>query len=963
MSEKYTAFSVLGMLLFLVLYSPAYSQTVDQDRLTQKILSQKVNEFDETQQLDSLIFYLQKLAPYQENKQAWEDLLYTYLDLGYAQYRTRAFEASSVALRKSLAIGQKHLPNDFEAQTNILHLLGAAYEASGDFEKGLESALASLEIRKKQGADKGVDFAKSLNNIAVIYYRRGDYDKALEYYERALVLYQQAEQVDLISIAKCYSNMSLAWRFKDQNALALEYARKQLAIYQQLPEAISPANLLNCYNNLALALQSNQQADSALYYLEKALAIESTKPLAGIKKIQFNLGFVHLQNGAYSEAETWLQKALSAYQKKYPNGHPNIGKAYLYLGNLAHQQKNQSQALQFYQAALMVLVPDFKSENSAANPSLNSYILSRRNLLKTLFSKAKVLGETSQSSKDQEVVFQTYSLAVDLIDQLRSDYKSEASKYFLATEVDPVFQAAIQHFFQLHLDQKVDKYLDYAFYFMEKSKTPLLLEALNIETAQTVGGVPKAQIQQAKQLAVALSFYEGKLHKAQEKKDTSKVRIFSAYLFEKRENLLQLKQALKEEYPRYFNTQYQNHGSTIAEIQAALDPQSLLLEFTPLGDSLGLIAISAKQVQAFKLAALPQAADWVNTFKQSLQQPVNQQLSNQEAFQQYTQSAWTIYQRLLWPVLQQKTASFRELIIVPNSFLFDLPFEALLSAPISDLRPDYSGLPYLVYDYNISYSPSATLFKKLAHTRNLTANPKVLAISPFSGKAKVQPATTLPPLLYADQEIAILKDQFSADVLEGSAAKEASFVKMAGQYDLLHFTTHGKVNLERPAYSHLSFSASDSLLYAYEIQNLDLKAALVVLSACETGRGKIDPGEGGLSLARGFFYAGVPKVLMTLWPINDQSSSTLIPQFYAALKEGKSSTKALQQAKVHYLNQVADAHSAHPYFWAAYVGFGHFGGAERMGFGWWFYLGLGVMVVFVFLSIFKTTSAKTTRND
>jgi CHAT domain-containing protein len=134
---------------------------------------------------------------------------------------------------------------------------------------------------------------------------------------------------------------------------------------------------------------------------------------------------------------------------------------------------------------------------------------------------------------------------------------------------------------------------------------------------------------------------------------------------------------------------------------------------------------------------------------------------------------------------------------------------------------------------------------------------------------------------------------------------------------------HGILNKKLPQNSALAFteqkdSSQDAFLYAYEISQLPIRADLIVLSACETGYGKFQQGEGVLSLGRSFFYAGAPSLVMSLWSINDQATQQIMQAFYQGLELGQSQTQALRQAKLHYLQHTqAQVEAAHPAFWAA----------------------------------------------
>ena len=159
-------------------------------------------------------------------------------------------------------------------------------------------------------------------------------------------------------------------------------------------------------------------------------------------------------------------------------------------------------------------------------------------------------------------------------------------------------------------------------------------------------------------------------------------------------------------------------------------------------------------------------------------------------------------------------------------------------------------------------------------------------------------------------------------------ATEQAFWTTAGDYDILHLAMHTLINDANPMFSQLVFTLSndtvennDGLLNTYEIYNMNLNARMAVLSACNTGYGKLQKGEGIMSLARGFMYAGVPSIIMTLWAVEDQSGSELMTRFYKFLSDGDEIDEALRKAKLEYLAG-ADELRAHPYLWASYVSIG-----------------------------------------
>jgi CHAT domain-containing protein len=174
-----------------------------------------------------------------------------------------------------------------------------------------------------------------------------------------------------------------------------------------------------------------------------------------------------------------------------------------------------------------------------------------------------------------------------------------------------------------------------------------------------------------------------------------------------------------------------------------------------------------------------------------------------------------------------------------------------------------------------------------------------------------------------------LESQFVGDYYYRNDANELQFKQQVKQnvYSVIHLAMHGLVDEAQPDYSGLLFTYSydkeqDDMLHAYELNLLSLKTDLVVLSACKTGFGRYDRGEGVVSIGRGFMYAGAPSLLLTLWPLNDAASVSMIAAFYKALNEGMPKDIALQQTKLAYLRE-ASGLSAHPFFWAPFIQLGN----------------------------------------
>lgn len=299
----------------------------------------------------------------------------------------------------------------------------------------------------------------------------------------------------------------------------------------------------------------------------------------------------------------------------------------------------------------------------------------------------------------------------------------------------------------------------------------------------------------------------------------------------------------------------------------------------------------------------------------------------------YYEKAIELYEKLIKPVKSQLS---EDLIIVPDGILGYIPFEALLmQKPEKAIR--FHDHAYLLRDHNISYSFSATLLREMMQKKHQTTPDKaIIAYAPFFDNDTTALAKTfaddiamrrdLTPLSNSGEEAFRIAKSMGGEAIVGKAATTQMFVETAQSARILHLATHGKADDKSGDYAFLAFApSSDSLekglLYVRDLYNLTFNADMVVLSACETGIGKLQRGEGIISLARAFAYAGAKSIVTSLWSVNDAKTKDLMLLFYQNLKKGKSKDAALRQAKLSFIAKNIHP-NANPFFWAAFIGIG-----------------------------------------
>jgi len=292
----------------------------------------------------------------------------------------------------------------------------------------------------------------------------------------------------------------------------------------------------------------------------------------------------------------------------------------------------------------------------------------------------------------------------------------------------------------------------------------------------------------------------------------------------------------------------------------------------------------------------------------------------------YCKLAYRLYNILLQPV-EEKIIG-RDLIIIPDGKLGYIPFEVLLTERIQDSILDFRNLPYLIKKYPVNYGNSVTIHLELLNTLKCHAKNNFYGIAPFTETETTEDyifnhdTLRLSKLPSSRQEVESIKKLIGGKIYESDLATKHNFLKEAENYKILHIATHGFVDDKKPLESCLFFypdtSMDVNMLKIYDLFNLNFGSEMAVLSACNTGFGKLENGEGIMSLARGFSYAGVPGVVMSLWNVNDKSTSEIMQNFYNYLKKGYLRNEALRLAKLDYIEQ-SDKIFATPYYWGGFV--------------------------------------------
>jgi CHAT domain-containing protein/Tfp pilus assembly protein PilF len=929
------------------------SQTLPDTTLANQYFA-RGEELAKQAQYDSALVYLQKASSIYEKNAKWVAYVRGYNKMGECALRKGAFDQAMEWLNHALNIGVQRLGEQHREMATNYNNTGWVYWQKGDYDQALEFHQKSLDIRLTTLGEQHPEVARSYNNIGNVYSVKGDYERALEFYQKSLNIRLTVLGEKHLDVAASYNNIGNVYWNKGDHERALEFYQKSLHIRLTVLGEQHP-DVAASYNNIGTVYSSKSDYEPALEYLQKSLNIKLTtfgELHYSVALSYNNIGEVYYKKGDYVRALEFHQKTLNIGLAILGEQHPEVVNSYNNIGNVYYQKGDYTQALRNYQKALRANASGFKHSDPYRNPSLD-HLLSEERMLETLQFKTRTLVQRHAAFgklDDLQAAFSTSQLLVQLIDRMRSGYKAEGSKLFLAEKASAVYEQAIETARKLYDITGGNEYRKSAFFFAEKAKAAVLWEALLDSRAKQFAGIPDSLLAKERELKIDLAYYGTRIQEEKrkpEKRDSRKISEFENRYFDLNRRYEKLIEQFERDYPKYYALKYQTRGITISELQPQLDEQTSILEYFAGDSTIYVFTISKTQ---FDVTKLPKDTLLESQIKQLRLGITRNQ--HEGDYQLYTRNAYQLYQKLFQPI--EPRLRGQKLLIIPDGTLNNIPFETLLSADVAAAKTiDYRALPYLMKKYLISYAYSANLFA--ATTAQPLSPPPYdyLAFAPVfvEGLASDSRGTDLLEgnhaldstrtadkiyLPASKQEVLGIEQLFqkSYDPVERllkkktrvyleKEANEENFKRAQLQnYRYLHLATHGFANKNTPDLSglllaHKRDSAEDGVLHLPEIYNLDLNADLAVVSACESGTGKLAKGEGLIGLTRGFVYAGARNLLVSLWKVNDWSTADLMLTCYTQMLQGKSKAEALRDAKQHLMQSNPDY--ARPYYWAPFI--------------------------------------------
>ncbi|MFN0175550.1 MAG: CHAT domain-containing protein [Saprospiraceae bacterium] len=728
------------------------------------------------------------------------------------------------------------------------------------------------------------------------YSRLGENDKAIAVFQKALAVGESNEE-----LSGLYSNIGIAyWNMGNYPSAEENYLK-----------GLSLSGIGNTERGLLLARLAETMLDmgrSSEAALTAAKAIQLLRPdgpkdtrtrefRARARRIA---GKANTILGKFPEAKRLLDGALADDRACSKGVSREVGKDHIALSTLFLRQAQPLQALQAADFALAAVIPNFNpSPSNHPNPS-STLFYEENTLFEALNAKARAAKAMFEKTDDiawLELALECHELAWQAESILRRVFQYSSSKLTLQKDTRIREEEAMTVVRLLFEKTGKIVWLEKAFIITERSKAALLLEALqdNLVRQRLSGSDPR--FDELTALRQSLSDFD--------------------------KNLL-----LKPQSDRV--PQWRIEADGLREQIAALD-QTLRLAYPSLSgletNTANWLPTAGDFAEGEVVAGYFVSEHWVDVFVFQKDKPgVWHRIPNEEDLQSlirsylaffendyailndpngYFQTAYTLWQKILPP----ETTSASVLTILPDGMLNFVPFEALVTTTIGS--PTLRNAAYLLRKQEVRYAWSLAVLRKQKNLKSRASN-YLLSIAPgFENRER-----GLAPLASADfdwQGIA----GWDIQSLSGQKAEIQHFLKEASGYRVLHFSTHAFAS------GNPRIEFMDGSLLLPDLYALPLQADLVMLSACETGLGKEEKGEGVMSLARAFAQAGAACIVSSLWSVNDQSTSRLVHYFYKNIRQGQTSGAALREAKLAYLSDSEVGSAAQsPYFWAGLVAVG-----------------------------------------
>ncbi|WP_291151139.1 CHAT domain-containing protein [Flavobacterium sp. UBA7680] len=843
--------------------------------------------------LYGLIFLFLTLNVFGQNQ---EDKIYNAVDSFVAHPSAKALQNLNAAEADFWRNSKPKTKDEFLAIV-VLNCNKAYYENQfGQTQNAISSYEKAWQIYQKHKLSDYDIIEFCLKPLGNLYTVLGDYDSAENTIKQYFFIvntsknYPDAQKQKFAAIL----NLSNVYQSSGKISLAIELLENTLKTEKlsNLQKGILWNNLGNNYlldsQKIVWIVKSPPDIESAFKSSIKYLQNEKNQS-ENLSNAYRNLASMNRQWQQYETANSYLKKAEKLFLET-PNIQPRkMAKLYYEKALLLFAEHKYDECSKQINSIFEILIPNYKSKSNLPN---ENELYAETVLIDALDLQAEIFIRQNQSKKALEAFY----LSFHIEDILMNVVFYENSKIISQLRSRNRTEKCISIYDLLYQKENNIKYLEKAFQLAERSKSGILQRyRSNIKNASN----------EEKQLLQELQNLNNAILKEQQKGDSANILEINRLIKKQNELMISLKKIQGK------NPDYIPENCNIKSLLSQLENDKAVMVYYFMGSEiLYYFTLKNKQIHLNHIyitdTAIPQIGAFIDYFNNS-----NTILNNISG---YNKNGYAVYKMLKLPL----NKVYKNLIIVPDGILNFLPFEALITR--ESKTTNFAKMHYLLNDFKIAYNTSANIY---LNSKPVSKSEKtVLGVFPVFEKTAFE-------LSYSKKELESIRSNFKGKYLENSNASFSNFKNNAPNYSILHLSTHASSgDIEIPA----SIKFYDQEILYSELYNLHINPDLVVLSACETGIGKLYKAEGAMSIARGFQFAGAQNLLFSLWKVNDFTTSVFMSDFYKNIKNDVSYFEANSNAKLEYLNDksIPNAKKS-PYYWSSFVYYGSISKEEKSG--------------------------------
>jgi len=832
------------------------------------------------------------------------------------------FDSSSDALHSYLDAvridsSKNFIPDSFYFQP--LLYAGSIYHDRQDYDSA-EWYYDRAKLLSSKYQDLLSESQRVYNRLGALYYTTGNYQDAITYFQQALKLLNPGNTLfDYLQMGYRNNIASCLLKLKDYSAAREIYIRLQ----------DNPLISTEVIHNIGITFLEEGKAAEALRYFRRL------NPAVANPLLPTQLGRAFELLGQPDSAAYYFGLAANQLSSGENIRLTNAGINDRYLSSFLLTQKKFSEAAESARQGIIKIYPAAADwENS---PTLNfSGILSFEPLYQLFSNYALAQTAFADSTGDfstLELALKSWENAYRLAAFVAETYSSDDAQLFLAALRSQRHAEPLNLAYRLYTAKKEQHFLDKAFYFDQSQKAAIISMQQARKELKLSSPEAKGLLDEQAKLRRRITAIAGTNNSKDETpaKD-SLIQSLEYALLQQEEQLSRL--------PEYKSRNLGIHVPPIADIQEILSEKEQLLSYSISEDELFCIGISSDSSFIERILLTKDFDHQLRSFLAEFYDDSFQTAPDSASPINATTAGVSVFEKV-WRPIGTHVHSGNTITIIPGGLLAYLPFEAIR---------DDSG-KYLIEKFQIQYQYNAAI---LARSKTDLNDAKVLGLAPFAHSGHRIDNRNFAAL---PQSLKELEGTAGKKLVDQEATRNA-LQQDVNHYAILHLATHAEAEDSASSASRIYLYPSENSQLAdlteKEVRSMSLDSTdLVILSACETGTGRLAAGEGILSLSRAFRYAGCPNIITSMWRADDRSTAFIMQAFYEELHSGRSTAAALRMAKLKWLHQTNIRPTLkRPVYWAQLVFIGDLSASQNKK-NWIFYLLGGILAIVLAIFFFR----------